>query len=157
MRILFAVVLGAVLVGLLKLSAWFISGVMYVAGATLAMVPAGSDSVRMVPAIIGALALWQAFRLIESPTPLLTLFHGTSSLFHERKVLRMSIVSSVFLGIAQLMAHGFSSVTTPTPVWLHATDIFVIVSLVTSLLLMTGSIIRVRKAGWFTTQARLFT
>lgn len=140
MRILFAAVIGALIVAALQLGSWLFA-------VALPYMPPGIAYLGMLPGIAGVLMLWRAFKNMEQPVAFTGMFYGLAVLRHHRKEFNASLAALVLLAMAnKVFGYMLFSAAHKTP-GLLALEAFTGLSLVTAAGLTVAAWLRVNKAS----------
>lgn len=149
MRIALAAVISLIIVGIAQFLGWLARSIGQALDVLYQLSPGLCWSLCMVPAVLGATALWRVFRLMERPAMLLTLVQGASALTHHRKELRVAAVSVALFGLSTVLLASLGTMQATAPSLMLCTDLFLGMSLVFSMGLLALAGLRLRKVTRF--------
>lgn len=149
MRIALAAIISVIIVGVLQFLGWTARAISQTLEMLYQVSPAACWTLCMVPAMLGAGALWRVFRLMERPAMLLTLVQSASALTHHRKELRVAGLSTLMFSASAVLLAPLSALQATAPAVMLGTDLFLGISLVFSLGILALAGLRLRKVTRF--------
>jgi len=156
MRIPFTAAISLFIVGVLKFLDWTTSN-LYQTLVTLFKVAPGVTWLGcMIPAVLGCVALWRVFKLMERPAQMLTLAHGASALSHHQRERKAALRASACFAVTAVLLTMLNSGEAATPVLVSCGVVFVYCSLVLAVALLVLATLRVRKVTRFVQRNPIF-
>lgn len=145
MRIPFTAAICLVIVGFFRLLGWLFTDAPQALNTLFLAAPGATWLACMVPAVLGGLALWRLFKLMERPAMLLTLAQGASALAHHHKERQSAVQATVLFSLSALLLSMMQSGQQDVPVLVTCSVVFVYCSCALASTLLVLAISRVRK------------
>lgn len=149
MRILLTAAFSLIIVSFFRLLGWLTSNAPQALNTLFQAAPGPTWLACMVPAVLGCLALWRLFKLMERPAMMLTLVQGASALVHHHKERQSAVQAAACFALSALLLAMMKSGQPELPVLVACSVVFVYCSLVLSSVLLVLAVSRVRKVTRF--------
>jgi len=156
MRIPFTAAISLIIVGFFRLLGWLVSDAPLALGTLFQSEPGVTWFVCMVPAVLGCVALWRLFKLMERPAMMLTLAQGASALAHHHKERQAAVQATACYAVSALLLSMMKAGQPDMPASVTCSAVFVYCSFVISSALLVLAVSRVRKVTRYVERNPIF-
>jgi hypothetical protein len=156
MRIPFAAAISLIIVGFFRLLGWLATDAPQALGLLFQAQPGATWFACMVPAVLGGMALWRLFKLLERPAMMLTLAQGASALAHHHKERRAAVQATACYAVSAVLLAMMKSGQPDVPALVTCSAVFVYCSFVISSALLVLAVSRVRKVTRYVERNPIF-